>query len=191
MYCYVMVKAKLKGNKTTVVIEDIKEDLEKALEKGYTIKQLLRYGIDLVNQKEEAINKIIHANELLDNFIKNINNLNLVINTLTQMYSLFNMLKNELQNLTSNIVELNKSLEQNYKIYNNIINELNLLLYEIKKNKEETLNKEIENIRLLLETLEQFRMHLVNNNKINSYENDKFAQTIAKIKQILYKLQNQ
>jgi len=186
-----MVKAKLKGNKTTVVIEDIKEDLEKALEKGYTIKQLLRYGIDLVNQKEEAINKIIHANELLDNFIKNINNLNLVINTLTQMYSLFNMLKNELQNLTSNIVELNKSLEQNYKIYNNIINELNLLLYEIKKNKEETLNKEIENIRLLLETLEQFRMHLVNNNKINSYENDKFAQTIAKIKQILYKLQNQ
>ena len=191
MYCHFMVKAKLKGDKTTINIEDIKSDLEKALEKGYTIKQLLIVGIKTVNQKEEAIDKIINANKLLDNFIKNINNLNLVINTLTQISNIVNMLKNELQNLISNIAELNKSLEENTKLYNNIIDELNLLLYEIKKNKEETLNKEIENIRLLLETLEQFRMHLVNNDKLSNYENDKFAQTIAKIKQILYKLQNQ
>jgi len=183
-----MVKAKLKGNKTTINIEDIKEDLEKALSKGYTIKQLLKCGIDLVNQKEEAINKIIHANELLDNFIKNINNLNLVINTLSQMYSLFNMLKNELQNLISNIAKLNKSLEENTKLYNNIFNELNLLLYEIKKSREKEIEKEIENINKLLETLEQLRLYLADNNKINNYENDKFAQTIAKIKQILYKL---
>ena len=184
----IMVKAKLKGNKTTINIEDLKSDLEKALEKGYTIKQLLRYGINLVNEKEEITNKIIYANELLDNFIKNINNLNLVINTLTQMYSLFNMLKNELQNLTSNIAELNKSLEQNYKIYNNIINELNLLLYEIKKSREKEIEQELKNINKLLEVLEQLRMHLANNDKLSNYENDKFAQTLAKMRKILYKL---
>ena len=186
-----MAKAKLRGDKTTIVITDLKEDLEKVLEKGYTIKQLLRYGIDLVNQKEEAINKIIHANELLDNFIKNINNLNLVINTVTQISTILNLLKNELQILINNINELNKSLEENTKLYNSTLNELNLLLYEIKKSREKEIEQEIENISRLLEVLEQLRMHLAGSNKINETENDKFAQTVARIKQILYKLQDQ
>jgi len=185
-----MNRAKLTSNVTSVNIADIREDLQKAIEKGYSVKGLLRIGIKVALSQEDLAKNLIESFEKLEKFKRDLDGLSDILK-LISAYS--PVLANTQSELKSLIVEVQKAradanitLEQ----YKKSIAYIEDLKNDLKKTLEKYKIAILDEMLNKLNEIDKLRISLAQTFNIPSDYRDlqEMALKIAQLKQLVSKL---
>jgi len=185
-----MNRAKLTGNVTSVNIADIKEDLLKAIEKGYSVKSLLKIGIKVALSQEELVKNLIESLEKLEKFKRDLEGLSQILGLVSSYSPVLANMQSELKSL---IVEIQKARADANNVidqYKKSVGYVEDLKTDLKKMLEKYKLSMLDEMLNKLNEIDKLRISLAQTFNIPSDYKDlqEMALKIAQLKQLISKL---
>lgn len=186
-----MTRPKLKGNVTSIKIADIKEELEKAIKQGYSIKQILKIGLKVVNTKDESIKKLLENYEKLEDLRRSMDGLKIFMEGVSSLTPALTNLINEMRSLSRDVVKAQNILSEvvekhkkNTDLYGEILEKINKQLSNII---ELSKWKEKEIIKQKVEELDKLRLVIIQKFNLPASDPDieKWGVTLANLRRLL------